>query len=230
MEEGKEKKRLNQGEGEGENGWGREERRDEKEERRDSRESDCDFWGGFTATGVSSHGCGRAMEDQEVFGLIFTSRVRFELSLNRAMIMGLMLHANTKNNIMRQLHKDALEVLTTGECSIFFLWEAFSLCDPRVLEVAVSWLSVAGIHLDKASEGLKHCHGKDLSCVKLLQAGRLPELSLHMRLELLEEVVAYHNGQFDESRKILTGYARRALQLNNQDIGNAVDFPCEERQ
>ncbi|KAK6236117.1 hypothetical protein SCA6_011454 [Theobroma cacao] len=216
MEEGKEKKRLNQGEGEGENGWGREERRDEKEERRDSRER---YWDVIAIFGVAlPRPASAAMAVEE------------QWKTRKAMIMGLMLHANTKNNIMRQLHKDALEVLTTGEfvdnvpiLQITMVWCNFLLRN-------ISWLSVAGIHLDKASEGLKHCHGKDLSCVKLLQAGRLPELSLHMRLELLEEVVAYHNGQFDESRKILTGYARRALQLNNQDIGNAVDFPCEERQ
>ncbi|EOY31246.1 Ubiquitin-associated (UBA)/TS-N domain-containing protein [Theobroma cacao] len=185
----------------------------------------------------------------------------------RAVMMGLMLHANAKNLIRRQLYKDALEVLTMGE-------EAFSLCDPKVLELVdnvpmlqidmvwcyfllrdISWLSVAGIRIEKAREGLERCHGKDLSRVRLLQAGCQPELALHMRLELLEGVVAYHNGQFDESRKALTsaqakfsqlqvpdealshvmsmGFkehdARRALRLNNQDIGSAVDFLFDEK-
>ncbi|XWS70767.1 hypothetical protein CRYUN_Cryun03dG0077100 [Craigia yunnanensis] len=185
----------------------------------------------------------------------------------RAVMMGLMLHENAKNLIRRQLYKDALEVLTMGE-------EAFSLCDPKVLEFIdnvpilqidivwcyfllrdISWLSVAGIRLEKAREGLERCHGKDFSRVRLLQAGCQPELALHMRLELLEGVVAYHNGQFDKSRKALTsaqakfsqlqvpdealshvmsmGFkerdARRALRLNSQDIGSAVDFLFEEK-
>ena len=42
---------------------------------------------------------------------------RYELSLNRAVMMGLMLHENSKNLIRRQLYKDALEVLTMGEVS-----------------------------------------------------------------------------------------------------------------
>ncbi|XP_012474387.1 uncharacterized protein LOC105791054 isoform X1 [Gossypium raimondii] len=185
----------------------------------------------------------------------------------RAVMMGLMLHENAKNLLTRQLYKDALEVLTMGE-------EAFSLCDPKVLEFIdnvpilqidmvwcyfllrdISWLSVAGIRLEKAREGLERCHGKDCSRVRLLQAGCQPELALHMRLELLEGVVAYHNGQLDKSKKALTsaqakfsqlqvpdealshvmsmGFkerdARRALRLNNQDIGRAVDFLFEEK-
>ncbi|TYI68813.1 hypothetical protein E1A91_D08G112500v1 [Gossypium mustelinum] len=185
----------------------------------------------------------------------------------RAVMMGLMLHENAKNLLARQLYKDALEVLTMGE-------EAFSLCDPKVLEFIdnvpilqidmvwcyfllrdISWLSVAGIRLEKAREGLERCHGKDFSRVRLLQAGCQPELALHMRLELLEGVVAYHNGQLDKSKKALTsaqakfsqlqvpdealshvmsmGFkerdARRALRLNNQDIGRAVDFLFEEK-
>ncbi|KAK8283703.1 hypothetical protein V6Z11_D08G106800 [Gossypium hirsutum] len=185
----------------------------------------------------------------------------------RAVMMGLMLHENAKNLLTRQLYKDALEVLTMGE-------EAFSLCDPKVLEFIdnvpilqidmvwcyfllrdISWLSVAGIRLEKAREGLERCHGKDFSRVRLLQAGCQPELALHMRLELLEGVVAYHNGQLDKSKKALTsaqakfsqlqvrdealshvmsmGFkerdARRALRLNNQDIGRAVDFLFEEK-
>ncbi|OMO98591.1 UBA-like protein [Corchorus capsularis] len=185
----------------------------------------------------------------------------------QAVMMGLMLHANAKNLIKRQMYKDALEVLTMGE-------EAFSLCDPKVLEFVdnvpilqidmvwcyfllqdISWLSVAGMRLKKAREGLERCHGKDLSRVRLLQAGCQPELALHMRLELLEGVVAYHSGQFDEARKALNaaqakfsqlevpdealshvmsmGFkehdARRALRLNNQDIGSAVGFLFEEK-
>ncbi|XP_021899173.1 NEDD8 ultimate buster 1 [Carica papaya] len=185
----------------------------------------------------------------------------------RAVMMGLMLHANAKNLMAREMYKDALEVLTMGE-------EAFSLCDPKVLELIdnvpilqidivwcyfllreISWLSVAGIRLEKAREGIERAHGKDLSRVRILQVAHHPELALHLRLELLEGVVAYHSGQFDKSRKALAsaqakflqlqipdeafstvmsmGFkendARRALRLNNQDVQTAVDFLVEEK-
>lgn len=45
-------------------------------------------------------------------------KVRFELSFERAMMMGLMLHANAKSLIKRHMYKDALEVLTMGEVSL----------------------------------------------------------------------------------------------------------------
>ncbi|PPD98968.1 hypothetical protein GOBAR_DD04014 [Gossypium barbadense] len=78
----------------------------------------------------------------------------------------------------------------------------------------ISWLSVAGIRLEKAREGLERCHGKDFSRVRLLQAGCQPELALHMRLELLEGVVAYHNGQLDKSKKALTSAQAKFSQLD----------------
>ncbi|KAK4854139.1 hypothetical protein QYF36_019487 [Acer negundo] len=185
----------------------------------------------------------------------------------RAMMMGLMLHANAKKLIRRQLYKDALEVLTMGE-------EAFSLCNPKVIELVdnvpllqidmvwcyfmlrdISWLSVAGMRLQKAREGIERAHGKDSFRMRLLQAGRHPELALHLRMELLEGVVAYHSGQFDKSRKALTsaqakffqlqvpdeslslvmsmGFkeqdAKRALRISNQDVGIAIDFLVEEK-
>ncbi|XP_022732038.1 uncharacterized protein LOC111286377 isoform X4 [Durio zibethinus] len=88
----------------------------------------------------------------------------------QAVMMGLMLHENAKNLIRRQLYKDALEVLTMGE-------EAFSLCDPKVLELQVP------------DEALSH----------VMSMG------------------------FKERD------ARRALRLNNQDIGSAVEFLFEEK-
>lgn len=195
-------------------------------------------------------------------------KVRFGSETDRrAMMMGLMLHANAKSLIKRQMYKDALEVLTMGE-------EAFSLCDPKVLEFVdnvpllqidmvwcyfmlrdISWLSEAGIRLRKAREGIERAHGKDSSRVRLLQAGRHPELALHLRMELLEGVAAYHSGQFDKSRNALTsaqakffqlqvpdeilslvmsmGFkerdAKRALRICSQDVGNAIDFLVEEK-
>ncbi|XP_041007986.1 NEDD8 ultimate buster 1 isoform X1 [Juglans microcarpa x Juglans regia] len=185
----------------------------------------------------------------------------------RAVMMGLMLHANGKQLIRSENYKDALEVLTMGE-------EAFSLCNPKVIELIdnvpilqmdmvwcyfmlrdIRWLSVAGARLEKAREGIERAHGKDYSRVRLLQAGRHPELAIHLRLELLEGVVAYHNGEFDRSRKALTsahakyfqlqvpdealslvmsmGFkerdAKRALRMSNQDVGSAVDFLVEEK-
>lgn len=195
-------------------------------------------------------------------------KVRFGSETDRrAMMMGLMLHANAKSLIKRHMYKDALEVLTMGE-------EAFSLCDPKVLEFVdngpllqidmvwcyfmlrdISWLSEAGIRLRKAREGIERAHGKDSSRVRLLQAGRHPELALHLRMELLEAVAAYHSGQFDKARNALTsaqakffqlqvpdeslslvmsmGFkeqdAKRALRICSQDVGSAIDFLVEEK-
>ncbi|KAK2661339.1 hypothetical protein Ddye_007872 [Dipteronia dyeriana] len=191
----------------------------------------------------------------------------------RAMMMGLMLHANAKKLIRRQLYKDALEVLTMGEVNCYY-HEAFSLCNPKVIELVdnvpllqidmvwcyfmlrdISWLSVAGMRLQKAREGIELAHGKDSFRMRLLQAGRHPELALHLRMELLEGVVAYHSGQFDKSRNALTsaqakffqlqvpdeslslvmsmGFkeqdAKRALRISNQDVGTAIDFLVEEK-
>lgn len=42
----------------------------------------------------------------------------------------------------------------------------------------ISWLSVAGVRLEKAREGIERSHGKDSSRVRVLQAGRHPELAL----------------------------------------------------
>ncbi|KAK6131873.1 hypothetical protein DH2020_034396 [Rehmannia glutinosa] len=191
----------------------------------------------------------------------------------RAIMMGLMLHANAKALIRREQYRDALEVLTMGE-------EAFSLCNPKLIEPSylgfgwlttpilqidmvwcyfmlrdISWLSVAGIRLAKAREGIERAHGKESTRLRILQGGRYPELALHLRMELLEGVVAYHSGQLQKSKDTLTsaqakyfqlqvpdealsllmsmGYkereAKRALRMNNMDVGSAVDFLVEEK-
>ncbi|MED6137295.1 hypothetical protein PIB30_063753 [Stylosanthes scabra] len=185
----------------------------------------------------------------------------------RAVMMGLMLDANGKRLIRQGNYKDALEVLTMGE-------EAFSLCDPKVLELIdnvpilqinmvwcyfmlqdISLLSEAGKRLEMARAGLERAHGKNLLRLRLLQGGRFPELALHLRLELLEGVVAYHSGQFEKARVALTsaeakfarlqvsdetlsavmnmGFkevnAKRALRMTNQDVGGAIDLLLEEK-
>ncbi|KAK4781260.1 hypothetical protein SAY87_017366 [Trapa incisa] len=184
----------------------------------------------------------------------------------RAVMMGLMFHTKGKQLIRKQKYKDALEVLEMSE-------EAFSLCNPQVikmidnvpiLQIDMAWcyfmlrdissISTAGVRLQKAREGIEQAHGKDYSRIRLLQGGH-PEIALHLRLELLEGVVAYHTGQFEDSRKALTsaqskflqlqvpdealsvvvsmGFkerdAKRALRMNNQDVGAAVDFLVKER-
>ncbi|KAL1326277.1 NEDD8 ultimate buster 1 isoform X1 [Arachis ipaensis] len=187
----------------------------------------------------------------------------------RAVMMGLMLHAKGKRLIKQGNYKDALEVLSMGE-------ESFSLCDPKVIELIdnvpilqidmvwcyfmirdIRWLSDAGKRLEMARVGIERAHGKDSFRLRLLQGGRYPELAFlhrHLRLELLEGVVTYHSGQLDKSRKALDsakakfnqlqvpdealsflmsmGYkerdAKRALRMNNQDVGSAIDFLAEE--
>ncbi|KAL2581241.1 hypothetical protein AAZV13_15G173600 [Glycine max] len=185
----------------------------------------------------------------------------------RAVMMGLMLHAKGKRLIRQGNYKDALEVLSMGE-------ESFSLCDPKVIELIdnvpilqidmvwcyfmirdIKWLSDAGKRLEMAREGIERAHGKDSFRLRLLQGGRYPELALHLRLELLEGVVAYHTGQFEKSKQTLAsartkfiqlqvpdealslvmsmGFAerdaKRALRMNNQDVGGAIDFLAEEK-
>uniref|UniRef100_A0A7N0UID3 NEDD8 ultimate buster 1 n=1 Tax=Kalanchoe fedtschenkoi TaxID=63787 RepID=A0A7N0UID3_KALFE len=185
----------------------------------------------------------------------------------QAVMMGLMLHTNGKHLIKMQNYKDALEVLAMGE-------EAFSLCNPKVIEMIdnvpilqidmvwcyfmlrdISWLSDAGKRLVRARQGIERAHGKDSFRVRLLQGGRYPELALHLRLELLEGVVAYHSGEFEKSKNLLTsaqakysqlqvsdealsvllsmGYkerqSKRALRMTNQNIEMAIDFLVEER-
>ncbi|KAJ8562268.1 hypothetical protein K7X08_011559 [Anisodus acutangulus] len=174
----------------------------------------------------------------------------------RAIMMGLMLHANAKALMRKKKYKEALEVLTMGEMvdnvpilQIDMVWCYFMLRD-------ISWLSVAGVRLVKAREGLERSHGKEASRLRLLQKGHYPEIALHLRLELLEGVVAYHISQIEKSRKSLTsaqakflqlqipdealslllgmGYeerdAKRALRMNNQVVESAVDFLVEEKE
>lgn len=185
----------------------------------------------------------------------------------RAVMMGLMLHAKGKRFIRKGNYKDALEVLTMGE-------ESFSICDPKVIELIdnvpilqidmvwcyfmlrdIRWLSDAGKRLEMARAGIERAHGKDSLRLRLLQGGRYPEVALHLRLELLEGVVAFHSGQLEKSRQALVsakakfvqlqvpdealslvmsmGYtqrdAKRALRMNNQDVGGAIDFLVEEK-
>ncbi|KGN60729.1 NEDD8 ultimate buster 1 [Cucumis sativus] len=185
----------------------------------------------------------------------------------KAIMMGLMLHANAKQLIRKGNYKDALEVLVMGE-------EAFTLCNPKLIEFVdnvsilqidmvwcyfmlkdIKWLSDAGLRLAKAREGIERAHGKDSSRVRILQAGCHPELALHLRLELLEGVAAYHSCRFDKSREAINsarakyfqlqvsdkalshvmdmGFkekeAKRALRMCYQDVCKAVDFLFEER-
>ncbi|KAF8035923.1 hypothetical protein BT93_C1830 [Corymbia citriodora subsp. variegata] len=184
----------------------------------------------------------------------------------RAVIMGLMLHSYAKQLIRRQKYEDALEILAMGE-------KSFSHCNPHFIEMVdnvpilqldtvwcylmlrdISSLSVAGIRLQKAREGIERAHGKDYSRVRLHQGGLYRAMALHLRLELLEGVVAYYSGHLDKSRKALTsaqekflkvhvpdeslslvtseGFeecdARRVLRMTNLDVGSAIDFLIEE--
>ncbi|CAA6670447.1 unnamed protein product [Spirodela intermedia] len=186
----------------------------------------------------------------------------------RAVMMGLMLHANGKKLMKLKNYGDALDVLLMAE-------EAFSLCNPKViqmvdnvpiLEIDIVWcyfmrrdislLSMAGLRLAKARKGFEHSHGKDSTRMLLLQSGRHVEAAIYLRLELLEGVVAYHNGHFGQSRVSLTSaqarYSKvprdwiylftsdghglqrtrikRALRMSSQDIQSALDLLEEEKE
>ncbi|KAL5697827.1 hypothetical protein ACHQM5_028938 [Ranunculus cassubicifolius] len=186
----------------------------------------------------------------------------------QGVMMGLMLHAKAKRLIQKKMYKEALEVLIMGE-------ESFSLCDAKFLEMIdnvsilqidmvwcyfmlrdIKWLSMAGVRLGKARQGIERSYGKDLSRVRILSGNCCPELALFLRLELLEGVVAYHSGEIDKCRKALTsagaklaqleisdeslslimamGYkekeTKRALRMNMQDVERAVGFLVEENE
>ncbi|XP_042055796.1 NEDD8 ultimate buster 1-like isoform X3 [Salvia splendens] len=173
----------------------------------------------------------------------------------RAIMMGLMLHANGKALMKKGKYRDALEVLNMGEMvdnvsilQIDLVWCYFMLRD-------ISWLSVAGIRLEKAREGIERAHGKESTRIRILQGHCFPELALHLRMELLEGVIAYHRGHLQKSKDAMSsaqtrflqlqvpdeslsfllsmGYkeseAKRALRMNNLDVGRALDFIVEEK-
>ncbi|OAY85886.1 NEDD8 ultimate buster 1, partial [Ananas comosus] len=164
------------------------------------------------------------LEDQSGQKVMFVSE-----SDKRAVMMGLMLHANAKSLINKQKYEDALDVLAMAE-------EAFSLCDARFIEMIdnvpilqldtvwcyfmlrdVSCLSVAGDRLAKARKGFERSHGKDSKRFRVLQDGRHAELAIYVRLELLEGVVAYHSGDFEAARRSLTSAQTKYMQLQVPD-------------
>ncbi|KAL3511245.1 hypothetical protein ACH5RR_030646 [Cinchona calisaya] len=227
----------------------------------------------FAATSLAQRHSGHGALPVENFNLELENQSGQKVQLGsesdqRAIMMGLVLHTNAKQLIAREQYRDALEVLNMGE-------EVFSLCNPKAIEMVdnvsilqidmvwcyfmlrdISWLAVAGQRLAKAREGIERAHGKGSIRLRLLQGGQCPELALYLRLELLEGIVAYHSGHFDNSKQALSsaqfkffqlqvsdealsllmgmGYkekaAKRALRMNNQDVERAVDFLVEERK
>ncbi|PUZ49183.1 hypothetical protein GQ55_7G305700 [Panicum hallii var. hallii] len=186
----------------------------------------------------------------------------------KALKMALMLHQKAKTQMKKKMYKEALDVLIMAE-------EAFSLCDSKLIEKVdnvpmlqldivwcyfvlrdISCLEVAGTRLEKARVGFERSHGKDSSRFRVLQSGRQADLAIYVRLELLEGVVAYHNGQTEKARGSLTsaqakylqlqvpdeaismlmdmGYearsAKRALKMTGYDIQSSVDLLCDERE
>ncbi|KAG4930090.1 hypothetical protein JHK82_047160 [Glycine max] len=190
-----------------------------------------------------------------------------ETDHQRAIMTGLVLEANGKRLIRQGKYKDALEVLSMAE-------ETFSLCDDSdtlelidiipIMQINMVWcyfmmqdissLSEAGKLLAKAREGLEDAYGKHALRARLLKSGCFLELAWHLRLELLEGVVAYYSGQLDTAREALLsaqakfeklqvsdedlslvmsmGFtkcdAKRALKMNLQNIQAAVNFLIEE--
>lgn len=147
----------------------------------------------------------------------------------RALVMGLMLHAKGRHLIKNGQFKDALDILAMGE-------EAFSVCDRKVIERVdnasllqidtvwcyfmqrdISCLAVAGMRLKEARKGLEHCYGANMERARVLQGGFCPEIATYTRLELLEGVVAYHTGLLEESCKALTSAQAKYQQLQVSD-------------
>jgi len=147
----------------------------------------------------------------------------------RALVMGLMLHAKGRHLIKKGQYKDALDILGIGE-------EAFSVCDRKVIEMVdnasllqidtvwcyfmqrdISCLAMAGIRLKEARKGLEHCYGANMERARVLQGGFCPEIATYTRLELLEGVVANHTGLLEESCKALTSAQAKYQQLQVSD-------------
>ncbi|KAJ4733140.1 NEDD8 ultimate buster 1 [Rhynchospora pubera] len=120
----------------------------------------------------------------------------------------------------------------------------------------ISCLTVAGTRLARTRKGFQSSHGKDSTRFRALQAGRHADLAIYLRLELLEGVVAYYNGDFEKAQESISsaqikfnqlqvpdealsllmsmGYkersAKRALRLTGQDVQSAVGLLVEERE
>lgn len=162
----------------------------------------------------------------------------------RALVMGLMLHAKGRHLIEKGQYKDALDILGMGE-------EAFSLCDRKVIETVdnasllqidtvwcyfmqrdISCLAMGGIRLKNARKGLEHCYGANMERARVLQGGFCPEIATYTRLELLEGVVAYHTGLLEESRKALTSAQAkyRQLQVSDDSLSTLLNMGFTTKQ
>lgn len=162
----------------------------------------------------------------------------------RALVMGLMLHAKGRHLIEKGHYKDALDILGMGE-------EAFSLCDRKVIETVdnasllqidtvwcyfmqrdISCLAMGGIRLKNARKGLEHCYGANMERARVLQGGFCPEIATYTRLELLEGVVAYHTGLLEEACKALTSAQAkyRQLQVSDESLSTLLNIGFTTKQ
>ncbi|KAI5072601.1 hypothetical protein GOP47_0012707 [Adiantum capillus-veneris] len=203
------------------------------------------------------------LENQSGETLKFSSE-----SDKRALMLGLMLHAKGRDILLQDNYGEALQVLSMSE-------EAFELCDQKLLEavdnvallqIDIVWcyfmlkdmarIADAGKRLSQAREGLRRSHGPHLERLHTLQGGFCPELAIHVRLELLEGIVAFHTGLFDAAKRSMVsaqskynqlqvsdeslallvsmGYgtkeSKRALRVSGQDVNSAIEFVMEERK
>jgi len=130
----------------------------------------------------------------------------------KALVTGLMLNARAKRLMEAGKWSDALETLVLCE-------EAFACAHPTHVEAIdnvglvhmdIVWcifqlqdasrMAVARGYLEKARAGLTRAHGSNLERLRTLQGGFKPELATYVRLELLEGVAAYHEG--DDGRAL----------------------------
>lgn len=162
----------------------------------------------------------------------------------RAVMMGLMLHAKGRHLIEKSQYKEALEILSMGE-------EAFTLCNQKVLEMVdnvpllqidtvwcyfmlrdISCLSMGGRRLKEARKGLERCYGANMERARVLQGGFCPELAIFTRLELLEGIVAYHTESFKESHRALKAAQEKynKLQVPDEALAQLVSMGYTEQQ
>ena len=161
-----------------------------------------------------------------------------------ALTQGLALHQKGRRLVDEGVLLDGLGVLELAE-------EAFAVADPSITErldnpailaLDVAWavfqlrdparLPDAVRRLERCREGFARAHGADLSRLRALHGGFQPELGLYVRLELLEAVAAFHDGDVAAARASLaSAKARRdRLRVSDDALASLLAMGFEEKE
>eukprot|EP01104_Vermistella_antarctica_P003537 TRINITY_DN1376_c0_g1_i2.p1 TRINITY_DN1376_c0_g1~~TRINITY_DN1376_c0_g1_i2.p1 ORF type:complete len:501 (+),score=93.66 TRINITY_DN1376_c0_g1_i2:141-1643(+) len=134
--------------------------------------------------------------------------VQLAESDRRALTQGMTWHAKAKARIRAGEYKEALHHLEKADQGFLacqnnkilsqvdnysylcldIAWVYYKLQDPRFFEQAQKRLATARM-------GLERAHGPDLQRLRAVKADVGADLTLHTRLDLLDAIVAFHNGK-----------------------------------